>query len=323
MKRLLLLLCSVVIGCLSASSQNITFTASPTSVTSGNNTQVTLTASGESNTGYYITSYGSINNLGPDVTATFVSFTPFNLSTNSPSKLVVIFVNNGKSADAISPQIIANYTDVQGGTSNNNATFFSNAITVNPYPSQPTTYYNTAASVTLNKQGCGGGSMGSAVTYTVPANKYSSTVSQADAQSKATNDLNTNGQNYANANGQCILVYARLEGHVDDGEGSWVIAHYYSDAACTQPLALPAPLTHYVTWTKYYAPPLPNAGQQYTVNSQYTAAAGATYFSFGHREFYSTIPPTTIYSDWVASVVLQSDNPAYTPEPNYGVFTNN
>jgi hypothetical protein len=101
------------------------------------------------------------------------------------------------------------------------------------------------------------------------------------------------------------------------------IAHYYSDAACTQPLALPAPLTHYVTWTKYYSAPLPNAGQQYTVNSQYTAAQGATLFSFGHREFYSSIPPATIYSDWVAAVALQNDNPAYTAEPNYGTFTNN
>jgi hypothetical protein len=37
----------------------------------------------------------------------------------------------------------------------------------------------------------------------VPANTYSSTISQADADAKAQNDANTNGQNYANANCVC------------------------------------------------------------------------------------------------------------------------
>lgn len=41
------------------------------------------------------------------------------------------------------------------------------------------------------------------MTYTVAAGAYSSTISQADADSKAQNDVNTNGQTYANNNGTC------------------------------------------------------------------------------------------------------------------------
>ncbi|WP_423787470.1 DUF5977 domain-containing protein, partial [Klebsiella pneumoniae] len=49
---------------------------------------------------------------------------------------------------------------------------------------------------------------GSTVTYTVSASTYSSTVSQADANQKAINDVNTNGQIYANTNGTCTAVVA-------------------------------------------------------------------------------------------------------------------
>jgi hypothetical protein len=65
-------------------------------------------------------------------------------------------------------------------------------------------YYNIAASETFTKS-CASGYSGSQVTYTVPPGEYSSTTSQAAAQQLATNDLNANGQNYANANGTCTI----------------------------------------------------------------------------------------------------------------------
>ena len=67
-------------------------------------------------------------------------------------------------------------------------------------------YYNTQKSATATKNDCGTGSLGTTVTYTVAANKYLSTVSQADADSKATTDLTTNKQAYANANGTCTTI---------------------------------------------------------------------------------------------------------------------
>jgi len=69
-----------------------------------------------------------------------------------------------------------------------------------------TTYYNNQMSTTATKNTCGTGYTGSIVNYTVSANKYSSAVSQADADNKALSDLNTNKQAYANTNGTCTLI---------------------------------------------------------------------------------------------------------------------
>ncbi len=74
-------------------------------------------------------------------------------------------------------------------------------------PSVPTTFYNVARSFTFNKNNCSTSGSGSAVVYTVPASSYSSTISQADADAKAQNDINNNGQNYANSNGTCSISY--------------------------------------------------------------------------------------------------------------------
>jgi YD repeat-containing protein len=69
----------------------------------------------------------------------------------------------------------------------------------------PTTYHSAAYSASFTKNDCGTGT-GSAVAYTVPANMYSSTVSQAAADLLAQNDANANGQAHANANGNCTAV---------------------------------------------------------------------------------------------------------------------
>ncbi|WP_143305727.1 DUF5977 domain-containing protein [Chitinophaga vietnamensis] len=66
----------------------------------------------------------------------------------------------------------------------------------------PPVYFNAAAS-RLFTRNCSGGMMGSSVLYTVPANKYGSVISQADADQQAQNDIAANGQNYADANGIC------------------------------------------------------------------------------------------------------------------------
>ena len=63
-------------------------------------------------------------------------------------------------------------------------------------------FYSAAASGTFQKA-CTPPQVGSSVTYTVPQYRYSSTVSQAAANQLATDDVNANGQNYANTNGVC------------------------------------------------------------------------------------------------------------------------
>lgn len=70
------------------------------------------------------------------------------------------------------------------------------------------TFKNAEQAKNFQKNDCPPSNTGSAVTYTVPAGKYTSNVSQADADAKATADINQNGQNYANSTGTCTPVSA-------------------------------------------------------------------------------------------------------------------
>jgi hypothetical protein len=67
-----------------------------------------------------------------------------------------------------------------------------------------TTYQNVLSSSSFTKQFCGSGFMGSNHLYSVPAGIYISTISQADANSQANNEIALNGQTFANENGTCI-----------------------------------------------------------------------------------------------------------------------
>lgn len=66
------------------------------------------------------------------------------------------------------------------------------------------TFYNVVKSQAFSRT-CTGGTT-SPVTYTVIAAKYSSTISQADADNKALAEIAANGQNYANTNGVCTYT---------------------------------------------------------------------------------------------------------------------
>lgn len=77
------------------------------------------------------------------------------------------------------------------------------AYNYNGQTEYPNIYYNIVKTGTYYKQGCTSCQVGSAVVYTAPAGLYLSTLSQADADSKAQAEVNANGQAYANANGTC------------------------------------------------------------------------------------------------------------------------
>lgn len=88
-------------------------------------------------------------------------------------------------------------------------------------------YYNTADSVILFRT-CTDGGEGTSVTYKVPAKKYTSVVSQQQADSLAADDISKNAQSYANLNGKCIYyneerrqTFTKACG--TDGEGSTVV----------------------------------------------------------------------------------------------------
>lgn len=77
----------------------------------------------------------------------------------------------------------------------------------------PGTYYNYAISELFTSGNCGPGYIGGVVTYTVPANMFSSAISQADADAQAEYYLMTNGQAFANTapNQVCIQLYYNTE----------------------------------------------------------------------------------------------------------------
>jgi len=73
------------------------------------------------------------------------------------------------------------------------------------YQGQPTTcgVGNAVQTRNFTKSDCGANQRGSVVTYTVPADKYFA-LTQPEADALAVNDINANGQNYANTNGSCL-----------------------------------------------------------------------------------------------------------------------
>ncbi len=68
-------------------------------------------------------------------------------------------------------------------------------------------FSNKAITEVFIKNDCGNGYIGGEVFYSIPAGRYTSTVSQAAADVQAQMELNLLGQNYANTNGTCIQVY--------------------------------------------------------------------------------------------------------------------
>lgn len=69
---------------------------------------------------------------------------------------------------------------------------------------ETTLWYNVEKSKVFYKNDCEDGFIGAPYTYTVEAGKYTSDVSQEDADKKALDDIEKNGQEQANLNGECI-----------------------------------------------------------------------------------------------------------------------
>lgn len=65
-------------------------------------------------------------------------------------------------------------------------------------------WYNVEKSKVFYKNDCEDGFIGAPYTYTVEVGKYTSDVSQEDADKKALDDIERNGQEQANLNGECI-----------------------------------------------------------------------------------------------------------------------
>ncbi|MCC8409078.1 DUF5977 domain-containing protein [Mucilaginibacter sp. UR6-1] len=122
---------------------------------------------------------------------------------------------------------------------------------------------NQVQSQTFNKQGCGTGYTGSAVTYTVGANSYYAGT-QAEANQLALNDIATNGQSYANTNGACNAIpanpYIKLEiksSYLGSDNHYYAVYSFkaFSDAAMTVPMTVSSnyPVPYKQTSTTTYS----------------------------------------------------------------------
>jgi len=206
MKKLSLL-CALLVTCLSGFAQGIFV---PNSVVSGQ--QLVITGTNESNSAflsslfYYANPAYSTIPAGQIVSFSTAQMAGYPWSTSGqPSKWSIVLTLN--SSPAVPTTVTFTLRCIFG---NNNGASQITAdipvtVTVTPVNTQP--YYNAAKSGQFTKNNCGPGTQGTTVTYTVPANTYSSTVSQADADQKATTAVANNGQAYANSNGICKTVY--------------------------------------------------------------------------------------------------------------------
>ncbi|GAA5084620.1 hypothetical protein GCM10023210_04610 [Chryseobacterium ginsengisoli] len=80
----------------------------------------------------------------------------------------------------------------------------------NEYNYVPTTFYSSIQSKPFTRNNCGSSAIGGVYNYIVPAGQYTSIIDQPDADQKALNDINTNGQNAANTNGTCTPISCSL-----------------------------------------------------------------------------------------------------------------
>lgn len=125
-------------------------------------------------------------------------------------------------------------------------------------------YNNAPITQTFVRNDCQTGFSGNIITYTVPEGRYTA-FTQIEADALAQDDMEIQGQAYANAHGICTelsnVIYARLEMddhdiYMEDYGGiggyfhielySGMYIRFYSDQLCTNPVAITEPLTFHL-----------------------------------------------------------------------------
>ncbi|HEY4150832.1 MAG TPA: DUF5977 domain-containing protein, partial [Chitinophagaceae bacterium] len=101
------------------------------------------------------------------------------------------------------------------------------------------TYFNKWMSKTFTRSHCDVEHNPGPIAYVVPGAKYSSTVSQQDANAQAVADINANGQAYADNGGPCTpkVIYAKItyENEDPNQHTADIVVHFYGNMAGTEP----------------------------------------------------------------------------------------
>ncbi|WP_443946646.1 DUF5977 domain-containing protein [Pedobacter sp. AW1-32] len=208
-----------------------------------------------------------------------------------------------------------------------------------PEAASQTIFYNTVHSQTFSKNNCTSGTGGSSVQYVVPAGRYTSTISQADADAKAQNDINANGQNYANLQGTCT-VYARVElinpaGSTVTGLNNYdavttntadVYIRFYSDAACTNRMNVSIGFTAAMeTKTRNVETTTTTTTSQNTSQSTHNTTGNVSEIFVGNKvtsvsgyyyNFRGVLLRTTESNNYYYTIPLSGSNYVSVPTPN-------
>ncbi len=210
MRKIFLFVCTFL--CCLSGFASVTLFPSTTSITApsgGGSVGITVLASGESNTGTITNVNYGHNVTASPVSSQFDAYPISGVTYHSPAggpptyfPFNISISGSLTQAYNVTYHILTTvYNSVSGSSTSQDLTF---VITINPYtPPPPPTYWNVAKSGSFTRSNCTGGQTGSTVTYTIAAHSFSSTVSQADADQQAVNNVNTTGPYYANTNGTC------------------------------------------------------------------------------------------------------------------------
>jgi hypothetical protein len=210
--RKIILLLSIIASCFTSKAQFL----QPTPSTVVNGATITVKAAGESLTSYYYNmggTYLSYTVAPPNaIFSSYVSssnmvggsLSLFNISGNIPTQFQFKAVNTSSIPLTVTFKFFAILKNNNTGNQSNTEASFT--ITINPTPIPPSSPYflnNVAVGGTFYKNNCGANFYGSPEYYSIPAGTYGSTVSAADANSKAYAALLILGQAHANSVGSC------------------------------------------------------------------------------------------------------------------------
>ena len=156
--------------------------------------------------------------LPPTYYSTYLSVakTRNNCTTGYTGSSVNYVVNSGKYTSLIS-QADANQK-AQADADANAQNYANTNGACNP----PVTYYNSPLNVQKTRNNCTINEVGSVSYYYIPHGKYTSTISQADANQKAQADADANAQNYANTQGICVPKPTSINYSVPEGSQFYI-----------------------------------------------------------------------------------------------------
>ncbi len=229
MKNYLLCL-GILLCCCFASHAQITLTANPSSIASPG--LVTVTASGETSSGSIsvvgnvngIFEYPTINTASGSVQGVINYYNP-NVGTPTSFALNVSSPNSSQT----SATYYINFTIKDWVHNTTSSSTLPVTVIINPTP----VFYNDQESGTFTRNNCGAGYIGSSVTYTVAANTYTAST-KAAANQLAINNVNANGQSYANSHGTCTVTCTdNFTGIKVDGTNATVISIGYHTLTVT------------------------------------------------------------------------------------------